>query len=139
VNTAVVVVSHSKALAEGVRELAMQMARANTAVWAVGGTDDGRIGTSADAIRGALEQALQAANEVVVLMDLGSAHLNTVMAIEMLPEGLRPRVFMADAPLVEGAVLAVVAAASDDRADDVRLAAEEAREMHKLMSGGANA
>ena len=72
-------------------------------------------------------------------MDLGSAHLNTVMAIEMLPEGLRPRVFMADAPLVEGAVLAVVAAASDDRADDVRLAAEEAREMHKLMSGGANA
>jgi phosphoenolpyruvate---glycerone phosphotransferase subunit DhaM len=133
--TAVVVVSHSKTLAEGVKELALQMARANTSVWAVGGTDDGRIGTDATAIHQALVDALQVAPQAVVLMDLGSAHLNTIMAIEMLDEELRSRVFMADAPLVEGAVLAVVSAASGDGAEDVRARAEEAREMRKLYSG----
>lgn len=133
--TAVVVVSHSHALAEGVKELALQMARANTSVWAVGGTEDG-IGTSALAIRDALASALQAADEAVVLMDLGSAHLNTVMAIEMLDEELRPRVWMADAPIVEGAILAVVSAASGDSGEEVRERAQEAREMRKLISGG---
>jgi dihydroxyacetone kinase phosphotransfer subunit len=133
VTTAIVVVSHSKALAEGVKELAVQMARSNTSVWAVGGTEDGDIGTSAPAIHDALVDALQVAAEAVVLMDLGSAHLNTIMAIEMLDEGLRARVSMADAPLVEGAVLAVVAAASGDGAVEVRARAEEAREMRKLI------
>lgn len=137
--TAVVVVSHSKALAEGVKALALQMARANTAVWAVGGTDDGGIGTNAIAICDALKGALATADEAVVLMDLGSAHLNTVMAIEMLEEPLRARIKMADAPLVEGAVLAVVAAASGDGADDVRARAEEARDMRKLIYGGIDA
>ncbi len=134
--TAILVVSHSKALAEGVKELALQMARANTSVWAVGGTEDGGIGTSAPTIHEALIAALHAAAEVVVLMDLGSAHLNTLMAIEMLEEDLRARVSMADAPLVEGAVLAVVAAASGDGAGEVCARAEEAREMRKLIYGG---
>ena len=115
------------------------MARANTAVWAVGGTEDGGIGTSAPAIHDALVEALGAASEVVVLMDLGSAHLSTVMAIEMLDERVRGRVWMADAPLVEGTVLAVVSAASGDGAEEVRARAEEAREMRKLIYGGLNA
>ena len=132
-NTAIVVVSHSKALAEGVKELALQMARANTSVWAVGGTEDGGIGTSAPTIHEALIAALHVAAEVVVLMDLGSAHLNTVMAIEMLDAAVQTRVVMADAPLVEGAVLAVVSAASGDDGATVRSRAEEAWGMHKLM------
>lgn len=131
--TAILIVSHSKRLAEGVKEVASQMARASNSVWSVGGSDDGGIGTSALAIRDALEQALHTASEVVVLMDLGSAHLNTVMAIEMLEPALQPRVVMADAPLVEGAVLAVVSAASGDDATLVRARAEEAWGMHKLM------
>jgi PTS hybrid protein len=131
--TAVVVVSHSKALAEGVQELAHQMARADDLVWAVGGTEDGRIGTSALAIRDVLDRALAVADAAVVIMDLGSAHLNTVMAIEMLDAPLQERVIMADAPLVEGAVLAVVAASSGDDAQTVRDRAEEARDMRKFM------
>jgi phosphoenolpyruvate---glycerone phosphotransferase subunit DhaM len=130
---AVLVVSHSAKLAEGVRELAVQMARASELVWAVGGTSDGRVGTSAEAIRAALQEALGHAAEVVVLLDLGSAHLNTVMAIEMLDAELQPRVTMADAPLVEGTVLAVVAAASGAPASEVRARAEEASAMRKLL------
>jgi dihydroxyacetone kinase phosphotransfer subunit len=131
--TAILLVSHSKRLAEGVKEVASQMARTNNIVWAVGGADDGGIGTNAPAIRDALEDALRDAQEVVVLMDLGSAHLNTVMAIEMLDAAVQTRVVMADAPLVEGAVLAVVSAASGDDGATVRSRAEEAWGMHKLM------
>jgi dihydroxyacetone kinase phosphotransfer subunit len=131
--TAILLVSHSKRLADGVQEVASQMARAPDIVWAVGGMDDGGIGTNAPAILEALQRALDAASAVVVLMDLGSAHLNTVMAIEMLADDQQKRVVMADAPLVEGAVLAAVAAASGDDAATVRARAEEAWGMHKLM------
>jgi dihydroxyacetone kinase phosphotransfer subunit len=130
--TAIVVVSHSHLVAQGVKEVAGQMARAPDSVWAVGGTDDGGIGTNALAIRAALEDALRVADEAVVLMDLGSAHLNTTLAIEMLDVSQQGRVSMADAPLIEGAVLAVVAAASGDNAADVRARAQEAWDMHKL-------
>jgi dihydroxyacetone kinase phosphotransfer subunit len=130
--TAMLVVSHSKILAQGVKEVASQMAGSPDSVWAAGGADDGGIGTNAPAIRAALEAALQEANEIVVLMDLGSAYLSTVMAIEMLDADLRQRVTLADAPLVEGAVLAAVAIASGDDAANVRARAEEAWDMHKL-------
>ena len=132
-NVAVVVVSHSAQLAEGVRELALQMARGADLVWAVGGGDDGGIGTNAFAIKDALEDALRRASGVVVLVDLGSAYLNTVTALEMLPADQQPKVSVADAPLVEGAVLAVVAAASGAPADEVKARAEEASAMRKLL------
>jgi phosphoenolpyruvate---glycerone phosphotransferase subunit DhaM len=130
---AVLIVSHSRSLAEGVRELAVQMAHNGVSVGAVGGTDDGGIGTSAMMIADALRALLERARSVVVLMDLGSAYLNTVMACELLEPALRERVQLADAPLIEGAVLGVVAAAAGDSGDDVRMRAEEAREMRKII------
>ncbi|MGH7709048.1 MAG: dihydroxyacetone kinase phosphoryl donor subunit DhaM [Vulcanimicrobiaceae bacterium] len=132
---AVVIVSHSKGLAEGVRDLARQMTRTHDLIWAVGGGDDGRLGTSALLTKAALEEALEHADAAVVLMDLGSAYLNTVMAIEMLDESARSKVLFADAPLVEGAVLAAISAASGSSAEEVRIAAEEARDMKKVLKG----
>jgi phosphoenolpyruvate---glycerone phosphotransferase subunit DhaM len=130
---AVLIVSHSRSLAEGVRELALQMAHNGVDVGAVGGTEEGGIGTSAVLIADALRAALSRAKGVVVLMDLGSAYLNTVMASELLEAELRSRIELADAPLIEGAVLAVVAAAAGENAADVRARAEEARDMRKVM------
>jgi PTS hybrid protein len=100
-------------------------------VYAIGGTDEGGIGTSAPLIHESLARILETSDEAVVLMDLGSAYLNTVMAVEMLDASLRPRVHLADAPLVEGAVLAAVSAAAGEAGSDVRAHAEEAREMRK--------
>ena len=68
-----VVVSHSAKIAEGVVELAGQMAGA-VRIQAAGGTDDGGIGTDATLIA----EAIAAADEgegVLVLVDLGSAVL----------------------------------------------------------------
>ncbi|WP_367276178.1 PTS-dependent dihydroxyacetone kinase phosphotransferase subunit DhaM, partial [uncultured Selenomonas sp.] len=52
----IIVVSHSKKLAEGVAEVAKMMARDVTIV-AAGGTDDGTLGTSYEKIAAAIEDA----------------------------------------------------------------------------------
>jgi PTS hybrid protein len=98
-----VVVSHSGRLAEGVAELAAQMAP-DVAVVAAGGADGG-LGTDFDAVSAAIGTAQSGAG-VVVLYDLGSAKMVADMAAE-LADG---EVLVVDAPLVEGAVAAAVAA-----------------------------
>ncbi|QBS38295.1 PTS-dependent dihydroxyacetone kinase phosphotransferase subunit DhaM [Thermaerobacter sp. FW80] len=130
--TALVLVSHSRRLAEGVRELAAQMAGPAVPILVVGGLDDGTLGTDATRILAVLEEALRRAAGVVVLVDLGSAYLNAVTALELLAEDRRARVHVADAPLVEGAVLAAVAASVGEAAATVRQRAEEARGMRKV-------
>ena len=71
-SVALVIVSHSVKLAEGVVELASQMAR-DVSLRAAGGTDDGRIGTSFDKVSDAVTELRQAGHDVAILTDLGSA------------------------------------------------------------------
>lgn len=120
-----VIVSHSGKIAEGVVELAAQMA-ADTRIVAAGGTDDGRIGTSFDLVSAAIAEADGGAG-VVVLGDLGSAILTAETALDFLDDEVRERVRIADAPLVEGAVAAAVAAQSGADLIGVLEAAESAR------------
>lgn len=114
-----VVVSHSAQLAAGVVEVAAQMAP-NVTVVAAGGTADGGIGTDFDAVGAAIERADTGAG-VVVLYDLGSARMVAEMAVEVV-DGAR----LADAPLVEGAVAAAVAAEGGADVAGVTRAAEDA-------------
>ena len=129
-----VLVSHSVRLAEGVRELAEQVAQGNVPLVAVGGAEDGSLGTNALAIAQAIE-SLSMEEEVegiLVLMDLGSAVLSAETALEQLDEGLRDRVRMADAPFVEGAVAAAVEASLGSGLEAVLATAEAARKLGKL-------
>ena len=78
-----VIASHSAKLAEGVKELAAQMAGEDLKIIPAGGLAGGAIGT--DAVR--IGQAIQKADSgdgVVVLADLGSAVLSTQTALELL-------------------------------------------------------
>jgi PTS hybrid protein len=104
----ILVVSHSAAVAQGTVDIARQMA-ADVPLVAAGGTEDGGIGTSFEAISAGIEQ-LADADAVVVLCDLGSAYLTTDTALDFLDDDLRARVHVSDAPLVEGTVAAAVAA-----------------------------
>ncbi len=114
-----VIVSHSGALADGVRELAAQMAPGvNIAV--AGGTDEGGIGTSFDKVTAALEAA-DSGDGVVVVYDLGSALLTTETALEFADPKQAARIVVVDAPLVEGAV--AVAVAAESKADLAAVAA----------------
>lgn len=95
--------------------------------------DDGGLGTSLSKVTRALEQVLDQ-GEALVLADLGSAVLVTQMAIEALPPEQQERVCLTNAPLVEGAIAAVVAAVGGGDLQTVRYAAERALEIPKIPS-----
>jgi len=106
----IVIVSHSRRIAEGVVELAREMGGADVALTAAGGTDEeDALGTDAMRVLGAIDEAFSD-DGVLVLMDLGSAVMSAEMAVEMLEEARRARVLLCEAPLVEGAVAAATAA-----------------------------
>ena len=104
-----VIVSHSARLAEGVVELAGQMAHGEVRLIAAGGTDEGGLGTSLTKVRAAIEAA-DSSDGVLLLVDLGSAALVAEMALEELGAEQRQRIAISDAPLVEGAIAAAVEA-----------------------------
>jgi PTS hybrid protein len=131
VSVGLVVVSHSAKIAEGVVELAGQMAGA-VRIRAAGGTDDGGIGTDATLIAEAIEAADEG-DGVLVLVDLGSAVLSAQVAIdELVGEARRGRVRISDAPLVEGAVVGAVQASTGSDLDEVDQAATEVATMAKV-------
>jgi len=115
-----VIVSHSKKLAEGVAELAGQMAP-DVPIIPAGGTSEGGLGTDYEAVTHAITTADQGAG-VVLLFDLGSAQMTADMAVENLENPAQATV--AEAPLVEGAVAAAVASAGGQNQAAVAAAAE---------------
>ena len=121
----IVFVSHSPRIAEGLVDLARQMAP-SAALVAAGGTDDGRIGTSFDLVSAGIGEA-DAGEGVAVLCDLGSAILTAETALDFLDDDVRARVRIVDAPLVEGGVAAAVSAEAGDDLEQVVAAAESAR------------
>ncbi len=125
----IVLVSHSAALAEGTAYLAAQVSGGMVTIVAAGGTDDGDLGTSAAKVERGLREADGGAG-VVVLPDLGSAVLTVRAVLE--DHGEAASVLLADAPFVEGAVAATVAAAAGAELKAVAAAAEEARHVRKL-------
>ncbi|MEH2228668.1 MAG: phosphoenolpyruvate--protein phosphotransferase [Nostoc sp.] len=110
---AIVIVSHSKQLALGVRELAAQMVQGQVAIAVAAGIEDSEnpLGTDPIQVYEAIASVFSD-DGVLVLMDLGSALLSAEMAIEFLPEAQQEKVYLCEAPLVEGAIAAVVAAAA---------------------------
>jgi dihydroxyacetone kinase phosphotransfer subunit len=125
----IVVVSHSAKAAEGIVEMAAQMSRKGQKIIAAGGAS-GTIGTDATLISAAIEAA-DTGEGVVVAVDLGSAVLSAETALELLPATLQARVQIADAPVLEGTVSAVVQASLGSTLAEVLAAAEGARELRK--------
>lgn len=128
-----VLISHSRTLVEGLREMVAQVAGEDVPVAIAGGSQDGRLGTSAPDIEAAIRRTLDGGVDgVVVLLDLGSAALSLEVALEGFDEDERSRVRVTEAPLVEGAILAAVQASVGASLDEVAAAAEGAATMAKL-------
>jgi phosphoenolpyruvate-protein phosphotransferase/dihydroxyacetone kinase phosphotransfer subunit len=129
-----VVVSHSRELAEGVVALAREMGGAELALEAAGGLEEpGALGTDPERVRAAVERAMSD-DGVLVLMDLGSALMSAEMAIELLADG-GDRVRLSEAPLVEGAVAAAVSARGGGTIDEVAAEARGALAMKASQLG----
>jgi len=125
----IVLISHSSSLAAGAAELVGQIAGGARVVPA-GCTEDGQLGTSAQLICAAIAKADQGEG-VLLIPDLGSAVLTarSVLA-ELDSDG--PAVALADAPFIEGAVAAGVAASVGLDLAAFTHAAEEARDARKF-------
>jgi multiphosphoryl transfer protein len=116
----IVIVSHSKQLALGVRELAVQMVRRKVALAVAAGIDDPEnpLGTDVMEVHSAIS-SVYSDSGVLVLMDLGSALMSAEMALEFLPEEQRANIYLCEAPLVEGTLAAAVAVASGKNIQEV--------------------
>ncbi|MBR2729636.1 MAG: PTS-dependent dihydroxyacetone kinase phosphotransferase subunit DhaM [Lachnospiraceae bacterium] len=130
----IVIVSHSCAAAEGIRDLAAQMAGPELRIIACGGMEDGSIGTDAMRVRDAILDA-DTGDGVYVMVDLGSGIMSAETAVDFLQDEEEHAgicVQIADAPVLEGTVSAAVSASAGDPLEEVISAAEEARGMRKL-------
>jgi multiphosphoryl transfer protein len=123
----IVIVSHSRQLALGVRELAAQMVQGQVPLAVAGGVDDAEnpLGTDVMSVHQAIE-SVYSETGVVILMDMGSALMSAEMALEFLSPEQRHNIRLCEAPLVEGAIAAVVCAAAGGNIEQVLTEAREA-------------
>jgi phosphoenolpyruvate---glycerone phosphotransferase subunit DhaM len=130
-STSLLIVSHSKMLAEGVKELIVQMA-GNVEVNACGGMPDGVLGTDSVMIMEAMTDLANRFDHVLVFMDLGSGVMSSQMAYDLLAEELQPKVVLVDASLVEGAFTAAVLAGAGLELNEILDQARAAGQTPKL-------
>ncbi len=129
-----VIVSHSHCLAQGVCEVAGQMADGDLKIVPAGGMQEGDqflLGTDPMYILAAIEQAWEEEG-VLILLDMGSAVLSAEMAVEMLPPDRQAKCLLSNAPLVEGAIVAALQASLGQSLAQVNRAAEDALCMRKM-------
>lgn len=124
-----VIVTHSAALAHGIAETCRMMAK-DAHIATAGGMENGGFGTSYARIAAAIE-SVRSADGVVVLADGGSSVLTAETIIEEMRSS---RVRMADCPIVEGSVVAAIAAVCGADLDEVVRRAEETRGTCKIYN-----
>lgn len=124
----IVLVSHSSELVSGLKKLLIQVAP-QVPIAVAGGTNENEIGTSAEKIKEAIE-SVYSAKGVAVFVDLGSALMNTELALEWL-EGF-DNIKIVDAPIVEGAYAGAVASGMGCTLESVLYDASEAKNLVKI-------
>jgi PTS hybrid protein len=133
----VVVASHSARVAEGIVEMALQMAREqapDVRVVAAGGAADGSLGEDPTRIAAAIEEADAGAGVVVVVDFNGAVHAARFALESLLDAVLASRVRISGGPLVEGAVFAAIQASVGDSLEAVLATAEAAASYDKHVA-----
>lgn len=115
-----VLVSHSRSLAEHLTAFVRQMAGDEVRIDVAAGTGEDRseFGTDATAIAETITNG-PTGDGVVVLVDVGSAVMSAEMALEFLDDDVRDRVRLSSAPFVEGTLSAAVQASLGNDLDTV--------------------
>lgn len=111
-------VSHSIKITDGIKDLVEEMTQNEVPLVSCGGTDDGRLGTSAEKIVSGME-TLSECSHILIFTDIGSSIMSSEIALEMVPEEIREKCTLVDAPIVEGAFIAGVQAMISDDVEEV--------------------
>lgn len=94
-----IIVSHSKNVAQGVMDLIQEVAK-DVAITYVGGTEDGGIGTSFEQIATIVEANPK--EKLLAFFDLGSAKMN----LEIVIETSEKQIELMSVPILEGSYTA---------------------------------
>lgn len=114
-----ILVSHSEKLAIGLKELLAEMAP-SVEILVAAGLEGGKIGTEVSRIEQAFSQI---SDNTLILTDIGSATMNTELALELYTG--KHAIRFVDVPLVEGAFLAAVLSGQDKQIDQIVTALEQ--------------
>jgi phosphoenolpyruvate-protein phosphotransferase/dihydroxyacetone kinase phosphotransfer subunit len=131
----IVVVSHSRRLADAAVELALQMVRGTPPPIEIAAGLDGHVlGTDAARVKEAID-LVASPDGVLVFMDLGSAVLSAELALELRGDTGDCRIVLSDGPIVEGLVAAVALAAAGAPLDEVAADASQAGQIKTKLLG----
>lgn len=126
----IVIVSHSKKISEGVKEIIEGMVGAGKIkIACVGG--ETTLGVSAQEVVNAIMDVYDE-DGVVVFVDFGSSITGSKAALEILPEEVKSKVYITNAPLVEGAFIAAVEASLGKSIEEIIKSASEALSIKKI-------
>ena len=101
-----VIVSHSRKIAKGVEELTSELVVREVPLVSVGGRE-GRLGTDIAQIIDAVKN-VYSEEGVIIIGDVGSSLMNSTKALKLLELEGYNNVLISNAPLIEGAMVAVV-------------------------------
>ncbi|WP_196593028.1 dihydroxyacetone kinase phosphoryl donor subunit DhaM [Pectinatus sottacetonis] len=126
----IIIVSHSLKAAEGIKEIAVEMAKPDQPISAVGGTTDGKLGIDLDRVEDAIEK-MDEKDGMILFVDLGSA----IICGDMIRNNKKinkKNVYIANAPILEGTVIATIEASLGSSVEKVLEVAEEAGKLPKF-------
>ena len=106
----ILLASHSNKVAEGLREILVQMAP-DVNIQVSGGDNEGNIGSNFEEINEIINK-YATDDGLVIFFDLGSSMLNCQMAIDMLDEEKKSKVYLSGTPIVETSVQVAVNASA---------------------------
>ena len=131
----IVVVSHSRRLADAAVELALQMVRGTPPPIEVAAGLDGHVlGTDAARVKEAIDR-VASPDGVLVIMDLGSAVLSAELALELRGDTGDCPIVLSDGPIVECLVAAVALAAAGASLAEVAADAAQAGQIKTKLLG----
>lgn len=117
----IILVSHSEKIAEGTKDLIREVIT-DVPIEVAGGEDSGNLGTSLEKIQHAIEKIKdQTKRGILIFYDLGSAKMNSELALELSGEA---NVKIVEAPLVEGSYVAAVEAQAKKSLEEISIVVE---------------
>jgi dihydroxyacetone kinase-like protein len=104
----ILIVSHSANLAKSVYEFVSEMKNGDFEFTYIGGIEGGKhFGTDPSVIKSTIERLTQS-SELLLIYDMGSSKMNSEVAINMLDDSTKQRVYIANCAFLEGTLTAVV-------------------------------
>ncbi|EOI58286.1 dihydroxyacetone kinase phosphoryl donor subunit DhaM [Enterococcus gilvus] len=123
---AILLVSHSLKITDGIKEMIEQMAQSESLqIFSLGGTSEGELGSDPAKIVDTVNEAAEV-DTFFVFSDLGSAVLSAELAFDMLEDEQQSKYILVDAPLVEGAFAAGITASVSDDIEHILIEAKNA-------------